>query len=126
MENSQMRIVDPRNARDLATTAVDAGAVVRAGPLRHLSVTDGWQLGSVDLGELLAPHHDQQVVLIVAPVEEAAAVLCEVCAYPLDAAGACPRCALRGEVAALRRVINAALRMREIEERLIWPGGETY
>jgi hypothetical protein len=58
------------------------------------------------------------MVLIVAPVDEAAAVLCQVCTYPLDAAGACPRCALRGEV--------AALRTRELEGRLIWLDDNTY
>jgi hypothetical protein len=78
------------------------------------------------LGEYLGQYWDRQVVLIIAPVDEAAAVLCEVCAYPLDAAGACPRCALRGEVAALRRVINAALRMREAEARLFWQDDELY
>ena len=121
-----MCVVDTANARQLATLALEAGAVVCAGPLRHSSAAGGWQLGDVDLGEYLGQYRDRQVVLIVAPVDEAAAVLCQVCAYPLDAAGACPRCALRDEVAALRRVIDAALRMREIEERLIRLDGREY
>jgi hypothetical protein len=126
MENSQMHVVDTVNARQLATAAQEAGAVVRAGPLRHLSPTNGWQLGSVDLGEILTQYRNHQVVLIVVPVDEADAILCQVCAYPQDAVDACPRCALRSEVAANRRVISAALRMKEIEERLIWAGGEMY
>ncbi len=121
-----MCVVDTANARQLATLALEAGAVVRAGPLRHPSAAGSWQLGDVDLGEYLGQYRDRQVVLIVAPVDEAAAVLCEVCAYPLDAAGACPRCALRSEVAALRRVINAALGTRELEARLFWLDDKTY
>ncbi len=121
-----MRIVDPRNARDLATIAVEAGAVIRAGPLRHISTTDGWQMGSVDLSDFLAQYSDRPVLLIIAPVQDAATILCQVCAYPLDAAGACPRCALRDEVAALRRVIDAALGTREIEGRLFWLDDNTY
>jgi hypothetical protein len=95
-----MHVVDTVNARQLATAAQEAGAVVRAGPLRRPSETGDWQLGDTDL--------------------------CHVCAYPLDAASACPRCALRDEVAALRRVIEPALRMREIEERLIRLDDKTY
>jgi hypothetical protein len=120
-----MHVIDTAHARQLATAAQEAGAFVRAGPLRHLSATDGCQLGSVDLDEILAQYRDHQVVLIIAPVDEVDPVLCQVCAYPLDAASACRCCALRDEVAANRRVIDAALRMREIEARLIWPGGET-
>ncbi len=121
-----MRIVHPRNARDFATTAVEAGADDSAGPLRCLSATGGWQLGGVDLGDLLAQYSDQQVLLIILPVDEVAAVLCQVCAYPLNAAGAYRCCALRDEVAANRRVISAALRMREIEQHLIRLDGREY
>jgi hypothetical protein len=79
-ENSQMHVVDTAKARELATSAQEAGA----------------------------------------------AVLCEACAYPLDADGACPRCALRDEVAALRRVIHAALGPREFVARLFWLDDKTY
>lgn len=121
-----MHVVDTVNARQLVTAAQEVGAVVHAGPLRHLPATEGWQLGEDDLGEHLRQYSDQQVVLIVVPVEEVVAVLCQVCAFPLDAAGACPRCALRAEVAALRRIIEPALRMRAIEERMIRLGDREY
>lgn len=76
-----MSVADPTKARQLAAAEEDASAVIRIGPLRHASAS-AWQLGGADLGELLTRYCDRYVMLVLAPVNQADAVLCDVCICP--------------------------------------------
>lgn len=114
--------VDSANARELVSIAEEVGAVVVDGALRYPSETGGWQVGGVDLGEFLVQYRGQQMVLIVAPVGEAApdVVLCGVCGFPMNEAGRCPRCALamRDQAAAIRRAVDEERLLDEVERLL--------
>ena len=120
--------IDPANARELANIAEEVGAVVIDGPLHYPSETGGWQLGGVDLGELLTQYRDQEVVLIIAPVSAAEpdVNLCGICGFPTNEAGRCPRCALamRDQAEAFRREVEAERLLDDIERFLTGMDGD--
>jgi hypothetical protein len=88
--------IDPGNIEELAIIAHELGAEVLQGALRYPSATGGWQLGDLDLSEYLDRYRDQRLVLIIAPIGEAAPVLytCGVYGFVMDEVGECPRCRL--------------------------------
>jgi rubrerythrin len=92
-------VVDPADARELATIAHELNADVLEGALRYPSGTGGWQLGDLDLSEYLDRYPHQRLVLIIAPVGDAepATYICGVCGFVMDEVGECPRCELAAE-----------------------------
>ena len=92
--------VDPANVSQLATIAREAGAEVLEGSLSYPSRTGSWQVGDVDLGDLLGRYRDQRVLVVLVPVgkEETETITCDVCGYIMDAADQeCPRCRFLSE-----------------------------
>ena len=89
-------MVDPANADELAVIAHEIGAAVLQGALRYPSETGGWQLGDLDLSEYLDRYRDQRLVLIIAPIGEAApeTYTCGICGFVMYQARECPRCRL--------------------------------
>ncbi len=47
---------DPVDVQELATIAIEIGADVFKGELRYPSETGGWQLGDLDLNDILDHH----------------------------------------------------------------------
>jgi hypothetical protein len=121
-------LIEPASASELANIAQEVGELVIDGVLRYPSETGSWQLGGVDLGEVLAQYRDQQVVLIIAPVGAAApdVILCGVCGFPVNETGRCPRCALltQDEAAAIRCAVDEERLLDEIEEHLAGLDGD--
>lgn len=64
-------MIDPGNAHELAQIAREAGADVFKFALRCPSETGGWLVGDLDFCEYLDRYHDQQVVVIIAPLGQA-------------------------------------------------------
>ena len=92
--------VDSANVSQLATIAREAGAEVLEGNLRYPSKTGSWQLGDVDLGDLLGRYRDQRLMVVVIPLgkEETETITCNVCGYIMDKADKeCPRCKFLSE-----------------------------
>jgi phage FluMu protein Com len=84
----------------LADIARQAGADVLEGNLRFPSRTGGWQLGDVDLNELLGRFQDQRLMLILVPAgkTEIETVVCDVCGYIMEEGEEeCPRCKFLAE-----------------------------
>jgi phage FluMu protein Com len=92
--------VDSAIVSRLATIAREAGAEVLEGNLSYPSRTGGWQLGDVDLGDVLGLYRDQRLMLVLAPVskDETQTISCDVCGYIMDEVGQeCPRCKFLSE-----------------------------
>jgi phage FluMu protein Com len=92
--------IDSENARQLATMAREAGADVLEGNLSYPSRTGGWQLGDVDLGDILGRYRDQRLTVILVPAGkvETETVTCDVCGYIMaESDEECPRCKFLAE-----------------------------
>jgi hypothetical protein len=92
--------IEETKTSQLASLARDIGAEVLEGTLRYPSRTGGWQLGDVDLGDLLSRYRDQRLMVVLVPVgtTKREQVTCDVCGYAMDESEAeCPRCRLIAE-----------------------------
>ena len=92
--------VDSANVSQLATIAREVGAEVLEGNLSYPSRTGNWQVGDVDLGDLLGRYRDQRMMVVLVPVgkEKTGTVTCDVCGYIMDEADQeCPRCKFLSE-----------------------------
>jgi hypothetical protein len=92
--------IDSASSNRLATIAHEVGAEVLEGNLSYPSRTGSWQLGNVDLGDLLSRYRDQRLMLVLVPVgkDETETTSCNVCGYIMDEAGQeCPRCKFLSE-----------------------------
>jgi hypothetical protein len=88
--------VDLANAHGLAGTAGVIAAGGHAGRSRYPSDPVGWRLGDLDRSEHPDRHHDQRLMLIIAPAgeAEAATYTCGVCGFVINEVEECPRCRL--------------------------------
>ena len=92
--------IDSANVSQLATIAREAGAEVLEGNLSYPSRTGGWQLGDVDLGDLLGRYRNQRLMVVLVPVGkyESETITCDVCGYIMDDTDhECPRCKFLSE-----------------------------
>jgi hypothetical protein len=95
-------MVDKSEAQVLAAEALQIGAKALRGPLRRESETEGWAVGSVKLSSWLGNYEGQELIVIVLPLDSAAArKVCRTCGREYDGPE-CPHCRevrsrLRGE-----------------------------
>lgn len=92
-------MINPANARGLATIAQEIGADISSGDLRYPSETGGWQFGDLDLSEYLDRYRDQQVIVIIASIGPAPepSYTCGICGFVYNEYGECPRCKVVGK-----------------------------
>jgi len=107
------------NAEELLLIAQETGAEVIRGPVRYPGHLGDIEVGGVDIGEYLYELKDQEVLVIVAPLDpvQELPTICGLCGTPYGASE-CPTCKTVREDA--KRVIEERLRRdREEKDRLI-------
>jgi len=102
------------DAEELAATARTVGAQVIRGAVRYPGRGEGLDVGDVGIERTLRELKDQEVLLIVAPLDSAQkpSTICELCGNPREE-GECPACKAKREEAE-----------RAAEERLLF--GEEF
>ena len=92
------------NAEELASIAEEIGAEVIRGALRYPGREGGFEIGDVDIGELLYELKGQEVVIVIAPLGpvEEPPTICRLCRTPYEGKE-CPVC--KTEKGEAKRVI---------------------
>lgn len=111
--------------REGASTSVAAGsgADLLRGALRYDEKSGNWYLDDVNMTPYLARYRDQEVMIVIAPLDKVQAreephLVCDICGCPLDNMGDCPRCQLHFVQTAwqLRERVPRELLFAEIQE----------
>jgi hypothetical protein len=86
-------MVDKSEAQVLAAEALQIGAKALRGPLRREGETGCWAIGSVKLSSWLDSYEGQELIVIVLPLDSAAAArkVCRTCGREYDGPE-CPHC----------------------------------
>ena len=102
----------PENAEALARIARELGAKVIRGPVRQQGDEGGFEVGEVDIGDLLHGLKDQEAIVIIASLglTQESPIVCHLCGTQHEGVE-CPTCRAQGDKA--ERIVEDTLRCVE-------------
>ncbi len=102
----------PENAEALARIARELGAEVIRGPVRQQADEAGFEVGEVDIGDLLHGLRDQEAIVIIASLglTQESPKVCHLCGTRYEGVE-CPTCRAEGNKA--ERIVEETLRWIE-------------